>query len=70
MGFDWDTSDMSIMLVAKLGKPLMGTARIVINSLHIKGDVREVPYISHLHVNMLSVRESSSDKWSKFSFVI
>lgn len=30
---------MSILLLAKLAKPLMGTARIVINSLHIKGDV-------------------------------
>lgn len=39
LGFDWDTTDMSILLLAKLAKPLMGTARIVINSLHIKGDV-------------------------------
>lgn len=39
LGFDWDTSDMSILLQAKLSKPLYGTARIVINSLHIKGDV-------------------------------
>lgn len=39
LGFDWDTTDMSIMLLAKLAMPLMGTARIVINSLHIKGDV-------------------------------
>ncbi|KAI3735659.1 hypothetical protein L6452_15167 [Arctium lappa] len=38
MGFDWDTTDISIMLLAKLAKP-MGTARIVINNLHIKGDL-------------------------------
>lgn len=41
VGFDWDTNDISIMLMAKLAKP-MGTARIVINSLHIKGDVCEI----------------------------
>ncbi|KAJ4827217.1 hypothetical protein Tsubulata_040205, partial [Turnera subulata] len=40
LGFDWDTSDMSILLLAKLAKPLMGTARIVINSLHVKGEVK------------------------------
>lgn len=39
MGFDWDTTEISIMLFAKLAKPLRGTARIVINSFHIKGDV-------------------------------
>jgi hypothetical protein len=42
LGFDWDTTDMSILLLAKLAKPFMGTARIVINSLHIKGDVCKV----------------------------
>ncbi|KAJ9174040.1 hypothetical protein P3X46_017112 [Hevea brasiliensis] len=42
VGFDWDTNDISIMLLAKLAKP-MGTARIVINSLHIKGDLLIVP---------------------------
>lgn len=42
LGFDWDTTDMSILLHAKLAKPFMGTARIVINSLHIKGDVCKV----------------------------
>ena len=36
LGFDWDTNEMSILLLAK---PLIGTAWIVINSLHIKGDV-------------------------------
>lgn len=39
MGFDWDTSEMCILMVAKLS---VGTARIVINSLHIKGDVCEI----------------------------
>jgi hypothetical protein len=39
LGFDWDTNEMSILILAKLAKPLIGTARIVINSLHIKGDV-------------------------------
>lgn len=38
LSFDWNTSDMSILLLAKVAKPI-GTARIVINSLHIKGDV-------------------------------
>ncbi|EEF30229.1 extended synaptotagmin-1 [Ricinus communis] len=44
IGFDWDTSDISIMLLAKLAKP-MGTARIVINSLHIKGDLLLMPVV-------------------------
>lgn len=39
LGFDWDTNDISILLLAKLARPLLGTAKIVINSLHIKGDV-------------------------------
>ncbi|KAI5381467.1 hypothetical protein KIW84_UN0703 [Lathyrus oleraceus] len=37
LGLDWDTNEMSILMLAKLAKPLMGTARIVINALHIKG---------------------------------
>nr|GLL21967.1 synaptotagmin-5-like isoform X2 [Ipomoea trifida] len=45
MGFDWDTDDISVLLLAKLGKPLMGTARIVINSLHIKGDLQLIPVL-------------------------
>ncbi|KAL9337608.1 hypothetical protein Peur_069377 [Populus x canadensis] len=45
LGFDWDTSDMSILLLAKLAKPLMGTARIVINSLHIKGELVLMPVL-------------------------
>lgn len=44
-GFDWDTKEMSIMLLAKLAKPLYGTARIVINYLHIKGDVQLMPVL-------------------------
>lgn len=39
LSFDWDTDDVNIMLFAKLAMPLMGTARIVVNSIHIKGDV-------------------------------
>ncbi|ESW24745.1 hypothetical protein PHAVU_004G156400 [Phaseolus vulgaris] len=45
LGFDWDTSEMSILLLAKLAKPLIGTARIVINSLHIKGDLLATPIL-------------------------
>lgn len=40
MSFDWDTDDVNILLSAKLAMPLMGTARIVINSIHVKGNVR------------------------------
>lgn len=40
MSFDWVTNEMSILLAAKLGGPLRGkVARIIINSLKIKGDV-------------------------------
>ncbi|XP_058732343.1 synaptotagmin-5-like [Vicia villosa] len=42
MGFDWDTSEMSILMVAKLS---VGAARIVINSLHIKGDLLVTPIL-------------------------
>ncbi|CAJ2636985.1 unnamed protein product [Trifolium pratense] len=45
LGFDWDTNEMSILILAKLSKPLMGTARIVINSLHIKGDLIFTPIL-------------------------
>ncbi|KAG5022094.1 hypothetical protein JHK85_018436 [Glycine max] len=45
LGFDWDTNEMSILLLAKLAKPLIGTARIVINSLHIKGDLLASPIL-------------------------
>jgi hypothetical protein len=45
MGFDWDTSEMSILMVAKLA---VGTARIVINSLHIKGEVCEITHFAFM----------------------
>ncbi|CAL5186560.1 unnamed protein product [Lathyrus oleraceus] len=45
LGFDWDTGEMSILMLAKLAKPLMGTARIVINNLHIKGDLILTPIL-------------------------
>lgn len=38
LGFDWDSIDINILLLAKFVKPLMGTAQIVINSIHIKGE--------------------------------
>ncbi|KAK6925260.1 C2 domain [Dillenia turbinata] len=44
LGFDWDTNDMSILLHAKLAKPLLD-ARIVINSLHIKGELLVMPIL-------------------------
>ncbi|EXB56910.1 RasGAP-activating-like protein 1 [Morus notabilis] len=46
LGFDWDTNDMSILLLAKLAKPFLGTARIVINSLHLKGDLLLMPVLN------------------------
>ncbi|GKV39430.1 hypothetical protein SLEP1_g47195 [Rubroshorea leprosula] len=45
LGFDWDTNDINIMLLAKVAKPLIGTARIVVNSLHIKGDLLLMPIL-------------------------
>ncbi|KAI4365826.1 hypothetical protein MLD38_021779 [Melastoma candidum] len=45
MAFNWDTSDISILLAAKLAKPLPGTARIIINSLYIKGDLLFMPVL-------------------------
>ncbi|KAJ0962720.1 hypothetical protein J5N97_027842 [Dioscorea zingiberensis] len=45
IGFEWNTNDMSIMLLAKLARPLIGTARIVINNLYIKGDLRLLPIL-------------------------
>jgi hypothetical protein len=54
MGFSWDTNEMSVMFSAKLGKPLAGTARIVINSVHIKGDVSHTSYFSfHFILNLI-----------------
>ncbi|XP_057516336.1 uncharacterized protein LOC130797654 [Amaranthus tricolor] len=43
--FVWDTEEMSIMLLAKLAKPLYGAARIVINHLYIKGDLQLTPVL-------------------------
>jgi hypothetical protein len=54
LGFDWDTNDMSILLLAKLAKPFMGTARIVINSLHIKGDVCRTASFSVFLIQFIS----------------
>ncbi|KAF7836908.1 synaptotagmin-5 isoform X1 [Senna tora] len=45
MGLEWDTNEMSILMLVKLARPLMGTARIVINSLHIKGDLLFSPIL-------------------------
>ncbi|XP_051222670.1 uncharacterized protein [Lolium perenne] len=45
LGFDWDSKEMSVMFMAKLAKPLMGTARVVINSIHIKGDLLLSPIL-------------------------
>ncbi|XP_068643741.1 synaptotagmin-2-like [Aristolochia californica] len=45
MGFDWDTNDMNIMFLAKMAKPLRGTARIVVNNLHIKGELLIMPIL-------------------------
>ncbi|CAM8975289.1 unnamed protein product [Rhodiola kirilowii] len=45
LGFDWDTNEMSVLLVAKLGKPFKGTVGIVVNSLHIKGDLLLMPVL-------------------------
>ncbi|KAE8709674.1 heavy metal-associated isoprenylated plant protein 26-like [Hibiscus syriacus] len=50
LGFDWDTSDLSIMLLAKVAKPFFGTAKIVINSLHIKGDLLLMPILAKMMV--------------------
>ncbi|XP_022874017.1 uncharacterized protein LOC111392852 isoform X3 [Olea europaea var. sylvestris] len=45
LGFDWDTTEINIMLSAKMSKPLSGTARIVINSIHVKGDLLLMPIL-------------------------
>ncbi|KAL6973558.1 hypothetical protein U1Q18_027744, partial [Sarracenia purpurea var. burkii] len=45
MGFDWDSTDINIMLFAKLARPLMGTARIVINSIHMRGELLLMPIL-------------------------
>ncbi|KAG8374807.1 hypothetical protein BUALT_Bualt10G0034000 [Buddleja alternifolia] len=45
LSFVWDTTDVNIMLFAKLAMPFMGTARIVVNSIHIKGDLLLMPIL-------------------------
>lgn len=45
LGVKWDTQSCNIVLVAKLVKPLKGTARIVINNIHIKGDLQVIPIL-------------------------
>ncbi|KAJ7538397.1 hypothetical protein O6H91_11G046200 [Diphasiastrum complanatum] len=46
MSFEWDTNEMSVLLAAKLGVPFKGkVARIVVNSIHIKGDIRIMPIL-------------------------
>lgn len=48
-GFEWDTNEMSVLIAAKLAGPLQGTvARIIINSIHVKGDVCPSPESSDL----------------------
>ncbi|KZV19447.1 extended synaptotagmin-3-like [Dorcoceras hygrometricum] len=44
LGFDWDTTDIKILLFATLATR-MGTARIIVNSIHIKGDLLLVPIL-------------------------
>ncbi|CAL5326938.1 unnamed protein product [Camellia sinensis] len=45
LGFDWDSTDVNILIFAKLARPLRGTARIVINSIHIKGELLLMPVL-------------------------
>ncbi|KAJ1282797.1 hypothetical protein BS78_03G079300 [Paspalum vaginatum] len=45
LGFDWSSHEMSVMFLAKLAKPLIGACRIVINSIHIKGDLLLSPIL-------------------------
>lgn len=56
MGFDWNTSEMSILMVAKLA---VGTARIVINSLHLKGDVCKIISFAFMLASMICNRDFS-----------
>lgn len=58
LGFDWDTSDMSILLHAKLAKSI-GNARIIINSLHIKGDVCSTAIFLQLNIKIYDVATSA-----------
>ncbi|XP_042055676.1 synaptotagmin-5-like [Salvia splendens] len=43
--FDWDSDDVNILLSAKLAMPLMGTARIIVNSIHVKGNLLFMPIL-------------------------
>ncbi|KAL6847833.1 hypothetical protein ACP4OV_021961 [Aristida adscensionis] len=45
LGFDWNSNEMSVMFLAKVAKPLIGTCRIVINSINIKGDLLLIPIL-------------------------
>lgn len=45
MGFEWDTNNVNIILLAKMARPLVGTARIGINSLRIKGELLLMPIL-------------------------
>ncbi len=59
MGFEWDTNELSVLLAAKLARPLHGmAARIMINSLHIKGDVCHHSYSLLRQGNPLCAFES------------
>jgi len=58
LGFDWDTSDMSILLHAKLAMAI-GNARIIINSLHIKGDVCNTTILPLLNLKIYDIVESA-----------
>ncbi|ESW32372.1 hypothetical protein PHAVU_002G316700 [Phaseolus vulgaris] len=42
LSFDWDTSEMNILMLAKLS---VGAAKIVINNLHIKGELLVTPIL-------------------------
>ena len=68
--FDWDTDDMSIMLLAKLAKPLYGTARIVINHLHIKGDVCAIIFSSITSAVVLFVLKVANFAVQMIEFVL
>lgn len=45
MGFEWDTNNVNIILLVKMARPLVGTGRIGINSLHIKGELLLMPIL-------------------------
>ncbi|EFJ29672.1 plant synaptotagmin [Selaginella moellendorffii] len=46
MGFEWVSNEMSVLLAAKLSAPFAGkVARININSIQVRGDLRLVPIL-------------------------